>query len=241
MSHRTRILGGFSKRSTHTATAQATQVWYRLQSTLAELIEIALAGNLRSAAIWHTEAPMYIDRESSGRASLWWEPYDPTVIPPDFHSFSVHLGQTRFGVLAAAPELVQPDTLLHVELTAQICAYHTSLVELHTVLCCLMAQAGHQRLLTVNTGDSNNGTTEREDIPLPTRAPILTPRERDILMSLCRGETEDECARRLFLAPATVHSHRQRLFHRLDVHAPHEAILLGYALRLVDWVRLVDL
>lgn len=216
----------------HKSTTTA-EVWFCLQSALAELAKTAVADKYRSAAIWHADAPQHIIRMSAGRVGLWWEPYDPSNIPLNFHCFPVNLGQTRFGVLAVASELIQPDTLLHVELTTQMCAYLTSLVELQTIIYCLMSQARCR--YPQHQGDDNGG---EEGLTLPH--PILTSREQDILISLCRGESEHECARRLYLAPATVHSHRQRLFRRLDVHAPHEAILLSYALRLVNWAGIVE-
>ena len=66
----------------------------------------------------------------------------------------------------------------------------------------------------------------------------LTPRERDVLQGLVRGESEVEMGHRLGIEPATVHTHLQRLYSRLDVHSAQEAILRSFELRLIDWLDL---
>jgi DNA-binding NarL/FixJ family response regulator len=43
---------------------------------------------------------------------------------------------------------------------------------------------------------------------------------------------------RLGIEPATVHTHLQRLYSRLDVHSAQEAILRSFELRLIDWLDL---
>ncbi len=66
----------------------------------------------------------------------------------------------------------------------------------------------------------------------------LTPRERDVLQGLVRGESEVEMAHRLGIERATVHTHLQRLYSRLDVHSAQEAILRSFEFRIIDWLDL---
>lgn len=66
----------------------------------------------------------------------------------------------------------------------------------------------------------------------------LTPRERDVLMGLVGGETQEQTARRLGVAEATVHKHRASLYASLDVSRAQDAVLRAFALRLIDWLDL---
>ncbi len=75
--------------------------------------------------------------------------------------------------------------------------------------------------------------------PIPNGArKSLTAREKDMLQGLIRGESVQEMAHNLDLGETTVHTHMQRLYHRLDVHSSEEAILRAFELRLVDWLDL---
>jgi len=58
----------------------------------------------------------------------------------------------------------------------------------------------------------------------------LTPREHDLLCSLAIGESEDEAACRLGVSPKTIITHRHRLYHALDVHDAHQAVMRGFTL-----------
>lgn len=58
-----------------------------------------------------------------------------------------------------------------------------------------------------------------------TATPPLTPRERDVLAGLARGETSKQIARALALSPRSVEDVRARLLRKFDV--PNAAALLS--------------
>ena len=49
-------------------------------------------------------------------------------------------------------------------------------------------------------------------------APLLTRREKEILILIADGLTNNEIATKLFLSPHTIDSHRKNLFIKLDVN-----------------------
>jgi RNA polymerase sigma factor (sigma-70 family) len=57
----------------------------------------------------------------------------------------------------------------------------------------------------------------------------LTPRESSVLHLLASGQSTREISQALDLAPNTVRTYRQRLFHKLDVHTAVEAVVRGKA------------
>ncbi|MBV9508540.1 MAG: response regulator transcription factor [Acidobacteriia bacterium] len=58
---------------------------------------------------------------------------------------------------------------------------------------------------------------------------LLTAREREVLQLLAEGQSNKDIAHLLNLSPATVISHRQHIFQKLDLHTLSELIL--YAIR----------
>lgn len=61
----------------------------------------------------------------------------------------------------------------------------------------------------------------------------LTEREREVLLLLARGMTNDEMGERLFLSPATVKSHVTRILGKLGVRSRVQAVVLAYETGLV--------
>ena len=55
----------------------------------------------------------------------------------------------------------------------------------------------------------------------------LTPREREILVSMSRGATNREIGDRLFISEKTVRNHITKIFEKLDVHSRAQAIVLA--------------
>jgi len=57
----------------------------------------------------------------------------------------------------------------------------------------------------------------------------LTPREREVFHLAAEGHTSAEIAKRLFISPRTVESHRRNLMHKLGLESQTD--LVRYALR----------
>lgn len=154
---------------------------------------------------------------TSHRARLWWEPFAGEMLDCD-RLFEVRYRQTRYGMLGLRPGYLVSHLMPAIpEYFARLCALLLALAERDS----LMMQ--HVRRLP----------------PLCQRGPIqpLTARERDVLLGFIRGESESLTAQRLGISSATVRTHRQRLYRRLEVHGPQEAVWRSFALRLLDWLN----
>jgi LuxR family maltose regulon positive regulatory protein len=72
-----------------------------------------------------------------------------------------------------------------------------------------------------------------EPVPEPARDEILlSPRERDILQLLVRGQTNKAIARALNVAPETIKTHIKRIFQKLNVTNRAQAVSRYYQSRL---------
>ena len=58
--------------------------------------------------------------------------------------------------------------------------------------------------------------------------PELSPREREVVRLISEGMTTPEIAKQMNLSPNTVHTHRRRIMHKLDLH--NVAALIKYAI-----------
>ena len=71
----------------------------------------------------------------------------------------------------------------------------------------------------------------------PTRDPALlaslTAREREILIQLTRGLSNDEIGTKLFISPATVKTHVTRILTKLGLRDRTQAVVFGYETGLV--------
>ena len=76
----------------------------------------------------------------------------------------------------------------------------------------LIRLSRHERPTEVNAG------RERGD------APVLTPRQREVLGLLASGKTAGEIGRELFLSQATVRNHIRALLQALGAHSQLEAL-----------------
>jgi DNA-binding NarL/FixJ family response regulator len=56
----------------------------------------------------------------------------------------------------------------------------------------------------------------------------LTPREREVLVTVARGLTNGEIAQALYMSPATAKTHVSRLFTKLDARDRAQLVMLAY-------------
>jgi DNA-binding NarL/FixJ family response regulator len=68
---------------------------------------------------------------------------------------------------------------------------------------------------------------------VPERLAVLTERELEVLTLIARGCSNGEIARELFLSGATVKTHVNRVFSKLDVRDRVQAVVLAYETGLV--------
>jgi DNA-binding NarL/FixJ family response regulator len=68
---------------------------------------------------------------------------------------------------------------------------------------------------------------------VPAALRHLTDRERDVLIMLARGRSNDEIAADLVVAPATVKTHVNRIFAKLAIETRAQAVVLAYETGLI--------
>ncbi len=190
--------------------------WDFLQQAL---FTFALAGSHAPAHPRRSMIENHIAQITGGCARIWWEPYIAGSAAKDSRLFEIRYQHIRYGMLELVSGYLVSNLLPNIAQNfAQLCALILALAE-HEEL------VRHQ-LLQLSSLDTKE----------PTK--LLTARERDVLQGLVRGESEAEMAHRLGIEPTTVHTHLQRLYHRLEVNSSREAVLRSFALRLVDWLDL---
>ena len=64
--------------------------------------------------------------------------------------------------------------------------------------------------------------------------PVLSPREREVLVLIAGGSTIPAMAKELFLAPSTVKTHVQRLYDKLGVSDRAAAVAEAMRRKLLD-------
>lgn len=158
-----------------------------------------------------------IIQRTKGCAHIWWEPYIAGSAADDSQLFELRYQCDFYGILELASGYL-------------ICARLPTIPQHFANLCTLLIAWSKQEAFLQQ---------QLKQLPLRMRTKVnLTRRERDVLQGLVRGESEHEMASRLNIEEATVHTHVQRLYRRLDVHGAQEAIALAFELKLVDWLEL---
>ncbi|NRQ38172.1 response regulator transcription factor [Nonomuraea sp. NN258] len=70
--------------------------------------------------------------------------------------------------------------------------------------------------------------TARPAVPNADRLTPLTGREREVLARVARGLTNGEIAERLYMSPATVKTHVNRMMAKLGVHDRAQLVVIAY-------------
>jgi len=74
----------------------------------------------------------------------------------------------------------------------------------------------------------------REAVGIPDELAVLTPREQDVFLAIATGMTNAEISERLFLTPATVKSHINKIFRKLELRDRVHAVILAHRLGLTS-------
>lgn len=126
--------------------------------------------------------------------------------------FPVRFGDLKYGTLLIHPDPLRADcpalSFTISLLLAQICG-----VLLHV--------AEQAAILQLNDDDLGR----RRDV-------VLTNREREILVLICRGYNAEDVASQLCISPKTVKRHKHNIYTKLDVHSEHEALIAAYSAHL---------
>jgi len=69
---------------------------------------------------------------------------------------------------------------------------------------------------------------------VPPALSELTDREREVLVQIARGRSNDEIAEQLFIGEATVKTHINRIFAKLGISGRAQAVVIAYETGLVE-------
>ena len=188
--------------------------WNYLQQSLFDFALVALHSPAHS---WRNKFEDCIAQITVGRVQIWWEPYTVGSAAADSRLLEIRYQQIRYGMLELTSGYLASRLLPGIP---------QNLAHLCTLL---LALAEYEELV-------QHELTQLSPLSVVKAIKPLTARERDVLHGLVRGESETEIAHRLGIEPTTVHTHLRRLYYKLEVHSPKEAVLRGFVLRLVDWL-----
>ena len=87
---------------------------------------------------------------------------------------------------------------------------------------------------TVLPGELARGLAEQIRMRSQSSAPVLSPRETEVLRAFARGLSIPQAAAELYLAPSTVKTHTQRLYEKLEVSDRAAAVAAAMRLGLLE-------
>lgn len=79
---------------------------------------------------------------------------------------------------------------------------------------------------------SVDGQAASRPTGIPAELSVLSPREQDVFLAMATGMTNAEISERLFLSPATVKSHINRTFSKLELRDRVQAVILAHRLNI---------
>jgi DNA-binding NarL/FixJ family response regulator len=79
---------------------------------------------------------------------------------------------------------------------------------------------------------SDDGQAASRPIGMPAELSVLSPREQDVFLAMATGMTNAEISERLFLSPATVKSHINKIFSKLKLRDRVHAVILAHRLKI---------
>lgn len=79
---------------------------------------------------------------------------------------------------------------------------------------------------------SDDQRTASRPTGMPAELSVLSPREQDVFLAMATGMTNAEISERLFLSPATVKSHINRIFSKLKLRDRVHAVILAHRLNI---------
>lgn len=79
---------------------------------------------------------------------------------------------------------------------------------------------------------SDDGQSASRPIGMPAELSVLSPREQDVFLAMATGMTNAEISERLFLSPATVKSHINKIFSKLKLRDRVHAVILAHRLKI---------
>jgi DNA-binding CsgD family transcriptional regulator len=187
--------------------------WERIQMSLLNCIFTDFPEETCS---WRIKLEDVLNHISDGSAQIWWEPLSNECMLESGQLIEIRYEQVRYGMLKLVPSyLISPLFPDIPQIFAQMCALLITFME-------------HQTLVK---------SLQKTLPPLNIRG-TLTVREKEILTGMAFGESETLLAQKLCIAVTTVRTHRQHVYHCLNVSNPKDAVLRSFVLRLIDWLDL---
>lgn len=171
-----------------------------------------------STCSWRDRIEDGIYQCTQGQACIWWEPLPEKCLLGNGHFIEICQQQTRYGILKFTSGYLVSHLAPHIhQMLGQLCALALHLAEHQAFVEALL-----KPLQPVSVYE------------------VLSPREKEVLECMALGKNEDDIAEQLSIALTTVRTHRHKIYSRLQVHTPQDAVLRSFALRLLNWLDISE-